>query len=263
MYKTLLKPIRAIARAFYRSLGYYPLNKFGQRYKLDPYHIWLWRWVGRDGWEPETFDILHRFLKKDTVYCDIGAWIGTTSVLCAAARCKHIFCIEPDREAYRYLQWNIKLNNLENITCFNFALSENTGVSRMAAFHGTEGDSTSSLIHKEAKASGTLVTTVSWSDFLQWTAVERIDFIKIDIEGGEFDFLPSIQEYLDQYKPTIYLSTHAPYLDRSDRIQAMEKIVKAFSSYTICRNSKMQEIGFEALTAPAALNSFCSFVLEP
>ncbi|MBX2869578.1 MAG: FkbM family methyltransferase [Acidiferrobacterales bacterium] len=263
MKKIFLKPLRDIAGYYYRSLGYYSLNKFGEQYRLDPYHMWLWRKVKQDKWEPETFDILTRFLEEDSIYCDIGAWIGTTSVLCAAAKCKHIYAIEPDKEAFRHLLWNIKLNNIENISSYNFALSEKTGVSRMAPFKGKEGDSTSSLIHKEADVNGTPVTTISWADFLKWMDLDRIDFIKIDIEGGEFDFLPSIQWYLDQYKPIVYLSTHAPYLDPGERKAAMEKIANTFAGYTYCRNSDMEDVGLGALTAPVALEKFRSFVFEP
>ena len=49
------------------------------------------------------------------------------------------------------------------------------------------------------------VLAFNWRDFNKLLLLERMDFLKVDIEGGEFDLLPSIKDYLSSQKPIVYL----------------------------------------------------------
>jgi len=251
---------REIAKAGFRALGYYPFTRFGVRYKMDPHHIWFWRWVQKNKWEPETYRILEHYLNADTIYCDIGSWIGPTSVVYAAHTCKHVICFEPDPVAYRYLQWNIELNQITNISSFNIALSDEAGVQTMKPVHGVVGDSTSSLIHQDNAAVGVDVVVLTWEGFIASSRFDRIDFIKIDIEGGEFSLIPVLASYLQKYRPIVYLSTHGPYLERGSRRQEMQKIVDVMQMYTHCLDQQLQPVGVDALLGKSGLNQFNAYV---
>ncbi|MBT8118484.1 MAG: FkbM family methyltransferase [Gammaproteobacteria bacterium] len=89
--------------------------------------------------------MLDKYLSKDSVYCDIGAWIGPTLIF-AARKCKQAYCFESDTIAYRFLLWNISLNNLKNVLPNNIALSDKDGIETISSL-GTElGDSMTSLL---------------------------------------------------------------------------------------------------------------------
>src|SRR3989338_3323566 len=67
--------------------------------------------------------------KKDDVVIDVGAHIGIFALNASLIVPKgKVYAIEPCRSTYNLLRRNIKLNELENIVTFNFALSDKEGL---------------------------------------------------------------------------------------------------------------------------------------
>ena len=83
-----------------------------------------------DTWEPDTFHILEHYkTNKNSVYIDIGAWIGPT-VLYSANIYNKVIAIEPDKIAIERLEQNMSCNNFNNITLIQKALSNINGRSK-------------------------------------------------------------------------------------------------------------------------------------
>jgi FkbM family methyltransferase len=253
------KIITTILKGGYRALGYYPTTIDGMKFNCDPYHIGIWRGISKGCWEPYTFRILSRFLSRDSIYCDIGAWIGPT-VIYAARKCKRVICFEPDFFAYQYLLQNIHLNSLYNVMPFNLALGDNDGINKMATFWGDLGNSMTSLLGAEQKEDTINVLCMKWETWATITKPETIDFLKIDIEGAEFSLLPTIKDWLARYKPIVYLSTHAPHLDESRRNEEMQNIIKVMGIYKYCFNEKLEALNIRMLETDTAKNSFGSYL---
>ena len=257
------KIIKATAEACFRTLGYYPARINGLKFKVDPYHVGYWRSVERKDWEPYTYGILSKLLKPDFVYFDVGAWIGPT-VIYAAKLCQHVVCFEPDPIAYRYLRWNIELNQLSNVQSFNLALSNKTSIQRIASFGDSLGDSMTSLLNDRIdgnKAENAAdVLAFNWRDFNKLLLLERMDFLKVDIEGGEFDLLPSIKDYLSSQKPIVYLSVHAPFLDENIRKERMRQLIDVMGIYKKCFSENMEQVSIQELISDDTLNAFRAFI---
>lgn len=84
------------------------------------------------------------------------------------------------------------------------------------------------------------------------------NFIKMDIEGGEYLALPAGKDILNKYKPTLYLSLHTPYFNESDpNNDYMEKICDVLSIYKKVYNMKGEEISLDEV---AVLKWFTSIV---
>jgi len=115
------RAILAIRGVVARLRARHTVRMAGERFACDAHHMKFWYNVARGKWEPETLAVLKQHLTSASVYADIGSYIGPT-VLYAARRCKRVYCFEPDYVAYRYLLWNIDLNNLRNVLPFNLAL---------------------------------------------------------------------------------------------------------------------------------------------
>ena len=248
--------VKAPAKSFFRALGYYPVKIKGRRFKADPFHIGFWREVNRRTWEPQTFDILDEFLDGDSVFVDVGAWIGPT-VLFGARKARKVFCFEPDTHAYQFLLLNLQMNRISNVTPFNFALAEKTGLRQMGSAQGL-GTSHTSLVVPDGSKEEIEVYCVGWSDWIN-IAPSRIDFIKIDIEGGEFELVPAMKEYLRSARPTVYLSLHAPFIGEGDRRQKMAEIAEVMSVYGKCYDEARQAVTVKAL-ANTPLDQFNSFL---
>lgn len=244
----------------YLIQGYMDADIAGYSYKVDPYHSDFWHKAIAGTWEPNTYKILSHFLDKESNYCDIGAWIGPT-VMHASQLAKQVICFEPDPTAYRYLRWNIDLNKLKNVTSYSLALAETMSISRMASHRGKPGDSMTSLLF-DNEGSGVDVLTLQWEQFLAMSPVKQIDFMKIDIEGGEYQLMPSLQNYLVENKPVLYLSTHAPLLDEEDRKAAMQGLIDVLSSYKTCLDDNLQPIDINTLVSEDALNHFRSYIFK-
>lgn len=253
--KTVLTNAR---KMMYRARGYYNGVLAGESFRLDPYHSKFWRKASVGKWEPDTFAVLDRFLDPNHDYLDIGAWIGPT-VLYGARKARHVWCFEPDPEAYRHLTWNIELNGLENVSALAAALSEDVGIARMAGMRGEKGDSTTSLLNPDG-AAGSDVLTLGWTQFAKSADLSRVSLVKMDIEGAEFDVLPTLLPWLKEQRPALYLSTHAPFLDPGQRAERMKKLADMLGFYDACRDDH-GETGFQCFTSDRAMTGFPSLLL--
>lgn len=244
-------------KMMYRARGYVDGSLNGERFRLDPYHSKFWRKATADGWEPEAFAVLDAHLDAGRDYLDIGAWIGPT-VLYGARKARHVWCFEPDPEAFRALAWNIELNGLSNVSAFAAALSQDVGVARMAGFRGEKGDSTTSLLNPDG-AAGSDVLTLGFEQFARSVDLSLVSLVKMDIEGAEFDVLPTLLPWLKAQRPALYLSTHAPFLDETKRPAAMERLRDQLSFYESVSGDGSSHAD---LTEPATLTRFRSFLFS-
>ncbi|MDX1375398.1 MAG: FkbM family methyltransferase [Burkholderiales bacterium] len=256
-----MRPLKTLPGALYRALGHYPTRLRGARLRVDPNHWRFWRKAARGQWEPQTLALLERQLSPDMVVCDIGAWIGPT-VIVAARRCRQVYCFEPDPAAYAELLNNLRLNRVENATAFNLALGAREGLRTLASFGAMPGDSRTSLLAPPDAASRVQALCLSWAHWLELAQPPRIDFVKIDIEGGEFELLPAMAGYLAEHRPRMLLSTHAPYLAAEARAPAMRRLADALRVYRGCANERGDEVGIDALCAPDARERFRTFFLR-
>ena len=254
-----LRALRRIHKAFFRARGFYPASLGGHAVRVDPDHMEFWQAATANQWEPYTFQILSRYLTPDTTYYDIGAWIGPT-VIYASGRCKKVVCLEPDPVAFRYLLWNLHLNALPNVLPLNVALADQDAPVRMKSF-GVLGDSMTSMLAAEQDSGSAEVPALRWKTLLSLGLAERPDVIKIDIEGSEFSVLPSLTDYLRAHRPTLYLSTHTPWLPPGQRADAMATVLDIVAHYKTCLNEQLEPMDPESLLSDQALAQFHSIVL--
>lgn len=219
------------------SLPYQNIHKKGVNFKVntDPYFQEFWN--NFHSWEPETFHIFDRFLNKQHSYLDIGAWIGPT-VLYGVNRAKHVYAIEPDPIAFQELLKNMQLNPgiSSNVTCINAALDEKSGHIKLFK-RCTMGDSSSSMIPTSTD-DYCIVNAITIEDL----ALEYINFIKMDIEAGEYFLIPALNGYLKKIRPTLCLSLHPPFLQEAQTLRKSMNMKTKFDSYDSNRLSLTERL---------------------
>lgn len=104
------------------------VERSGYKIRFNPSGISAQLWVepSRMRWEEE---FLEDYLKKDDIFIDVGANIGTLS-LCASklvGENGQIFSFEANPDLADFMEDNIKLNKFNNITVFNYAAGEQEG----------------------------------------------------------------------------------------------------------------------------------------
>ena len=171
-------------------------------------------------WEEENFRVFDRFLDPEKSYLDIGAWIGST-VLYGAHKAKHVYAIEPDNVAFQELLGNLAVNPAisPKVTCINAALTEKPGKTRLY-IRKELGDSMSSVIPTVSDKEFSEVRSITMSELISQYGLQDVNFVKMDIEAGEYRLIPAMGDYLSSLRPTLYVSLHFPYLLDEAKLEA-------------------------------------------
>ena len=154
---------------------------------------------------------------KNWVMIDIGANVGTYSLACTAAGAKKIYSIEPGN-TFEKLNNNVKLNNLEKIiSTFNFGIANFEGNMRWYEELSNIGNAhlVKDITDIDLSKTNTLlnnkfmeVKVKKLTSFIKENNINKIDLIKIDVEGMENEILESIEEIIKFQKPIFLIETH-------------------------------------------------------
>ena len=166
---------------------------------------------GSYGYVDGYFDVT---VKENDIVIDAGAWIGDFSAYAVfkGAKC---YAFEPLKDSYEILVETALLNN-------NLIYPVHKGLgSFVCDINISIKGAGSSLVLKEygAKEEKTSITTLD--KFVEENKLERIDFIKADIEGAERDLLKGAVNTLKTFAPKLVICTyHLP-----DDPEVLEKII--------------------------------------
>jgi FkbM family methyltransferase len=161
-----------------------------------------------DRFELDTVALLSALCREDTRALDVGANIGLTALtmsqICAKGK---IAALEPVPQTYEMLQANLSSAGIENVTAFNFgagsrddifpmqACSENLSGAFIADQHE---------VHKTGQFAVHVRIKVIDRVFPE-LGLDRLDFMKIDVEGFELEVLEGAKQTLERYKPLVLL----------------------------------------------------------
>jgi FkbM family methyltransferase len=137
--------------------------------------------------ETGTTDVLQRLLQPDDVTFDIGANIGWYTTL-FGVRCPrgHCHAFEPDPEVFAELTTNCALNRLGNsVTLNNLGVSDRAGTTTIYRFAELPHGHSSLAPGLGARAEGTACQVTTLDRYRAERGIERIDLIKVDVEGAE------------------------------------------------------------------------------
>lgn len=173
-----------------------------------------WDSFADGSWEPYTVDLLQRTIGPGMRMIDIGAWRGPVTLI-AASLGAEVHAFEPDPRAFEGLAKNVEANDAAlraRIHVHNRAVTPDGAPLRLFARYGF-GDSGSSMLSRLQDTGASVeVASTTFDRFIADQGIDRIDFLKMDIEGGEFFTLPTMKAALERFRPVLYLSTHAPLL---------------------------------------------------
>ncbi len=137
-------------------------------------------------YEPQETAIIKRFLRPGACFVDVGANWGYFTLLGSSVvgGGGTVFSLEPDPRNFERLSTNLTLNGLENVRAFQIAASNEMGELELYGYDESTGNfGTSSLTKIDNPGAVFSVPTQPLDLLLE--GVEHIDFMKMDIEGGE------------------------------------------------------------------------------
>lgn len=148
-------------------------------------------------YEPALIDWLKQTLGPSDVFWDVGANIGSVTIV-AARQCRRVVAFEPDPRSLESLMQNIRVNNLANVEVVNVALGSQSGT---ATLHQSSSLNTgmTSLLPGRGQAAGIAEVAVTRADDLIRARPDLSPTVmKIDVEGAEHLVLSGAQALLRQ-----------------------------------------------------------------
>lgn len=137
-------------------------------------------------------------LNKDSIVLDVGANIGNHSIYLAYVCGCSVICFEPDKNLTDAIEYNAQINSLlDKITIHQVAVG-----SKKTKCHIKMSD-----INPESVGSQQVVAGIGNIDMitLDDLGLNKVDCIKIDVEGFEKEVLLGAENLIKINKPIIYV----------------------------------------------------------
>jgi FkbM family methyltransferase len=153
-------------------------------------------------------EILRELLSPGMCVVDVGANIGYYALLFSSVvgPAGKVTCLEPDPENLVELRHNLALNGLSNVSLLPIAAGSRDSVVSMRR----------GLNARVVAEGGNLSVDVKRLDSL---GLERVDLIKLDVEGYECDVLEGARKLLEKHRPSLFVEVHPNLLPSRDKLR--------------------------------------------
>ena len=170
--------------------------------------------------EPELL-LIHQLLKDDSVFVDIGTNKGIYLYQAEKIiKSGKIYGFEPNTSLVNYIK-----PLFPKVKIFPLAVSSTTGTSVLHIPKKANGlqDTRASLEDMGDEVEKVEIQTITLDDWTKQENARKIDLVKIDVEGHEFDTIKGCKTILETIKPTFIIEielrhAHYPIKDSFDFI---------------------------------------------
>jgi FkbM family methyltransferase len=178
---------------------------------LKDLHVWEFK-ISNDyfyssgpGWAYDYQYLLNQFShhlgyyylpKEGDVVVDVGAGVGEELMIFSKSVGEKgkVFAIEAHPKTFRALQYNLQKNNLKNVILLNVAISDVPG----KLFIEDTADSLSNSVSKVVNENGFTIDAITIEQLVEQYDIDRINFIKVNIEGAEQLLIKGIGKAIDK-----------------------------------------------------------------
>lgn len=180
---------------------------FGLKYKgnLNSYIDWSVFFYG--AYERENLLLLKELIdgKPNSVFIDIGANVGVHSLFMSQF-CSEVHSFEPNPTVRDKLEGKIGLNTINNIVVHGVGLGAHDEELPYFAPKGCN-KGTGSFVkgYSQNNEDSGVLKVVCGDQFFSKLGLNKIDLIKIDVEGFEKNVLTGLKQTIQKYRPIIFL----------------------------------------------------------
>ncbi|MFN0277450.1 MAG: FkbM family methyltransferase [Pyrinomonadaceae bacterium] len=183
------------------------VTRDGFNYALDL--SCMMQWVVFWNFKEKQRDRLYSLVNEGDVVLDVGTNIG--EMLLHFARLVgndgFVYGFEPDETNFANAQKNISLNDFQNIHVFNFGVSDKKETQKL--YRVDEHNLGMNRILNDAEAARfedfTVIETDTLDNIVVRNRIQKVDLIKIDIEGYEMHALRGARTVLETFKPKLFI----------------------------------------------------------
>lgn len=157
-----------------------------------------------ENFEPLETQIVKNEIKKNDIVLDIGANIGYYTLIFAqlVGNSGKVYSFEPDPTNFKILKKNIFVNKHKNVVLENKAVSNKEG--NLKLYLSTENNGMHRIYPSKWCKESIDIHSIKIDSYFE--NEQKIDFIKLDIEGAEFDALIGMKSLIHKNKDlTIFI----------------------------------------------------------
>ena len=152
-------------------------------------------------YEKSESKIMEEEIKVGNIVVDVGANIGlhTLNMARIVGNTGQVFAFEPDPSNFKILEKNVKVNNYQNIILEQKAVGDKHG---RTTLYQSDHPGMHRIFPQTKQAKGQVQVELTSLDkyFIDSNLVDKINFIKIDVEGLEFSVLKGMKNILKNNK---------------------------------------------------------------
>jgi FkbM family methyltransferase len=154
-------------------------------------------------WAEGEIILFRRLLRPGAVVIDVGANIGTHALPLAKIVGEEgaIYAFEPQQEIFEILVSNLNANNVGNVKAHRAAVGATDGTCRIPQIDYSSANNFGLV----SVGKGDLEVPEIAIDSLE---LQRIDLIKVDVEGAEADVLRGATSTLMKLRPILYVENN-------------------------------------------------------
>ena len=181
-----------------------------------PFGVW---WMRRNDtlgellmtgtFERDEIDFVQRFLRPGMVALDLGAHQGLYTLLASerVASRGRVIAFEPSSRERKSLRLHLLMNLCRNVTIDDAALGNENTQANLFVVEGSQTGCNSLRPPKAASAASPVPVSVRrLDDWLSAHRIDRVDFIKLDVEGAELDVLKGASQLLQRRPRPVILA---------------------------------------------------------
>ena len=159
--------------------------------------------------------LIDYFIRESNIkhVLDVGANLGFYSLLLSNIRNSIVYSIEPFEDTFKILEQNININKSKNIFPKKQGITSKKleGIIEIDKTINLPSNSTN-LFKKNNLIGDKIISqkieTISLENFCIKNRLNTVDFIKLDVEGLEYQIFTDIDFVLKKYKPMFYVEIH-------------------------------------------------------
>jgi FkbM family methyltransferase len=135
-----------------------------------------------------------------------------------------VISIEADPENYLALVQNVERSGVTNIRTVHAAVWDSRGTLPFQAY-GIIGSSVSTSGKNHSRLVD--VPSATLMDICRDLGVERVDHVKMDIEGAEYRAIPASDDFVRKFRPDFIVEAHRD----GDGPPSVDKLLRSFAAH--------------------------------
>jgi len=193
-----------------------------------------------ESYEPLQTNLIIENLKEGDTFLDIGAGIGYYTVLTSkiVGDKGKVIAFDPDPQYFQFIQKNLKENGCNNVILFQKAVLNRTGKTKFYLYDAIGRNRVEEVNYflSDFEVRNCIeVETVRIDDVVN----EKIDFIKIDIEGSQYLALEGMKNLISR-NPQVKILTEFPDYKKLEFLNLLDEM--GFRMSELNASSKQLEL---------------------